>query len=163
MRSWSIPIGRLFEVEVRIHPTFLLLFLFVFATDYRAHKDLASAPRDLAVVGIILACAGGFPWDAGDPTCAGRPAYQSSAGDSGRRLCAGGDRPSRSLELAFFARREFAAQPGVGESLSRRAQPFAGLSSRWWPDLAGVLSGFAGRTRRYPPRRLHQQRDRDGL
>jgi CBS domain-containing protein len=56
MRSWSIPIGRLFEVEVRIHPTFLLLFLFVFATDYRAHKDLASAPRDLAVVGIILAC-----------------------------------------------------------------------------------------------------------
>ena len=56
MRSWSIPIGRLFEVEVRIHPTFLLLFLFVFATDFRAHKDLASAPRDLAVVGIILAC-----------------------------------------------------------------------------------------------------------
>lgn len=56
MRSWSIPIGRLFEVEVRIHPTFLLLFLFVFATDYRAHKDLASAPRDLALVGIILAC-----------------------------------------------------------------------------------------------------------
>jgi len=56
MRSWSIPIGRLFEVEVRIHPSFLLLFLFVFATDFRAHKDLASAPRDLAVVGIILAC-----------------------------------------------------------------------------------------------------------
>lgn len=56
MRSWSIPIGRLFEVEVRIHPTFLLLFLFVFATDYRAHQSLASAPRDLALVGIILAC-----------------------------------------------------------------------------------------------------------
>src|ERR1700723_280217 len=56
MRSWSIPIGRLFEVEVRIHPTFLLLFLFVFATDYRAHQSLASGPRDLALVGIILAC-----------------------------------------------------------------------------------------------------------
>src|SRR5579863_347552 len=56
MRSWSIPIGRLFEVEVRIHPTFLLLFLFVFATDYRANKDMASGPRDLALVGIILAC-----------------------------------------------------------------------------------------------------------
>jgi Zn-dependent protease len=56
MRSWSIPIGRLFEVEVRIHPTFLLLFLFVLATDYRAHQSLASAPRDLALVGIILAC-----------------------------------------------------------------------------------------------------------
>jgi Zn-dependent protease/CBS domain-containing protein len=56
MRSWSIPIGRLFEVEVRIHPTFLLLFLFVFATDYRAHQSLANGPRDLALVGIILAC-----------------------------------------------------------------------------------------------------------
>jgi Zn-dependent protease/CBS domain-containing protein len=56
MRSWSIPIGRLFEVEVRIHPTFLLLFLFVFATDYRAHQSLADGPRDLALVGIILAC-----------------------------------------------------------------------------------------------------------
>jgi Zn-dependent protease/CBS domain-containing protein len=56
MRSWSIPIGRLFEVEVRIHPTFLLLFLFVFATDYRAHQSTANGPRDLALVGIILAC-----------------------------------------------------------------------------------------------------------
>jgi Zn-dependent protease/CBS domain-containing protein len=56
MRSWSIPIGRLFEVEVRIHPTFLLLFLFVFATDYRANQGRASGPHDLALVGIILAC-----------------------------------------------------------------------------------------------------------
>jgi Zn-dependent protease/CBS domain-containing protein len=56
MRSWSIPIGRLFEVDVRIHPTFLLLFLFVFATDYRAHAGMVNGPRDLAVVGIILAC-----------------------------------------------------------------------------------------------------------
>ena len=56
MRSWSIPIGRLFEVEVRIHPTFLLLFVFVLATDYRAHHGVANGPRDLALVGIILAC-----------------------------------------------------------------------------------------------------------
>jgi Zn-dependent protease/CBS domain-containing protein len=56
MRSWSIPIGRLFDVEIRIHPTFLLLFLFVFATDYRANQNRASGPRDLALVGIILAC-----------------------------------------------------------------------------------------------------------
>ncbi|HEY6338650.1 MAG TPA: CBS domain-containing protein [Candidatus Sulfotelmatobacter sp.] len=56
MRSWSIPIGRLFEVEVRIHPTFFLLLLFVFATDYRASSGKANGPRDLALVGIILAC-----------------------------------------------------------------------------------------------------------
>jgi Zn-dependent protease len=56
MRSWSIPIGRLFDVEVRIHPTFLLLFLFVFATDYRAHRGRPDGARDLALVGIILAC-----------------------------------------------------------------------------------------------------------
>ncbi|HLW84996.1 MAG TPA: site-2 protease family protein [Candidatus Sulfotelmatobacter sp.] len=56
MRSWSIPIGRLFEVEIRIHPTFLLLFLFVFATDYRANQGVANGPRDLALVAIVLAC-----------------------------------------------------------------------------------------------------------
>ena len=56
MRSWSIPIGRLFDVEVRIHPTFLLLFIFVFATDYRAHPGRPDGARDLALVGIILAC-----------------------------------------------------------------------------------------------------------
>jgi Zn-dependent protease/CBS domain-containing protein len=56
MRSWSIPIGRLFGVDVRIHLTFFILPMFVFWTDYLAHKDNATGPRDLAIVGIILAC-----------------------------------------------------------------------------------------------------------
>jgi Zn-dependent protease/CBS domain-containing protein len=56
MRSWSILVGRLFGVEIRIHPTFLLLFLFLFATDYRVHHSSADGSRDLALTGIILAC-----------------------------------------------------------------------------------------------------------
>jgi Zn-dependent protease/CBS domain-containing protein len=55
MRSWSISAGRLFGVDVRIHLTFLILPLFVYWTDYSAHRDLVSGPRDLALVGIILA------------------------------------------------------------------------------------------------------------
>ena len=56
MRSWSIPIGRLFGVDVRIHLTFLLLPLFLYWTDYNANKNLANSSRDLALSGIILAC-----------------------------------------------------------------------------------------------------------
>ena len=56
MRSWSIPIGRLFGVDVRIHLTFLILPMFVFWTDYEAHQGNATGPRDLALVAIILAC-----------------------------------------------------------------------------------------------------------
>jgi Zn-dependent protease len=56
MRSWSILVGRLFGVEVRIHLTFLILPLFVFWTEYSAHNGVANGPRDLALVGIILAC-----------------------------------------------------------------------------------------------------------
>jgi Zn-dependent protease/CBS domain-containing protein len=55
MRSWSIPIGRLFGVDVRIHLTFFLLPMFIFWTDYEANKN-ANGPHDLALVGIILAC-----------------------------------------------------------------------------------------------------------
>jgi Zn-dependent protease/CBS domain-containing protein len=55
MRSWSIPIGRLFGVDVRIHLTFFLLPMFIFWTDYEANKT-ANGPHDLALVGIILAC-----------------------------------------------------------------------------------------------------------
>ena len=50
MRSWSIPVGRLFGVDVRIHLTFLILPMFVFWTDYAAHQDSANGPRDLALV-----------------------------------------------------------------------------------------------------------------
>jgi Zn-dependent protease/CBS domain-containing protein len=55
MRSWSIPIGRLFGVEVRIHLTFFILPLFFYWTEYGAHGS-ANGPRDMALVGIILAC-----------------------------------------------------------------------------------------------------------
>ncbi len=55
MRSWSIHVGRLFGVEVRLHLTFLILPLFVFWTEYTVHPT-ANGPRDLALVGIVLAC-----------------------------------------------------------------------------------------------------------
>ena len=56
MRSWSISVGRLFGVDVRLHLIFLILPVFVFWTDYTANQENASGPRDLALVGIILAC-----------------------------------------------------------------------------------------------------------
>jgi len=55
MRSWSISVGRLFGVDVRLHLTFIILPLFVFWTEYNAHHS-ASGSRDIALVGIILAC-----------------------------------------------------------------------------------------------------------
>ena len=55
MRSWSIHVGRLFGVEVRLHLTFLILPLFVFWTEYTVHPS-ANGPRDLALVGIVLLC-----------------------------------------------------------------------------------------------------------
>jgi Zn-dependent protease len=58
MRSWSIPVGRLFGVDVRIHLTFFVLPMFIFWTEYAAHQGTANGPRDLALVGIILACVG---------------------------------------------------------------------------------------------------------
>ena len=56
MRSWSISVGRLFGVDVRLHITFLILPAFIFYTDYLAHQQQANGPRDLALSGIILAC-----------------------------------------------------------------------------------------------------------
>src|ERR1700733_13553149 len=56
MRSWSVLVGRLFGVEVRMHLTFFLLPVFVFWTEYGAHNGSANGPRDMALVGIILAC-----------------------------------------------------------------------------------------------------------
>ena len=55
MRSFSIHVGRLFGVEVRLHLTFLILPLFVFWTEYNA-RHMPNGPRDLALVGIVLAC-----------------------------------------------------------------------------------------------------------
>jgi Zn-dependent protease/CBS domain-containing protein len=56
MRSWSIPAGRLFGVDVRIHLTFFLLPLFIYWTEYYAHNHNANGARDLTLTGIILAC-----------------------------------------------------------------------------------------------------------
>jgi Zn-dependent protease/CBS domain-containing protein len=56
MRSWSIPVGRLFGVDIRIHLTFLVLPMFIFWTEYAAHNGAANGPHDLALAAIILAC-----------------------------------------------------------------------------------------------------------
>lgn len=62
MRSWSISVGRLFGVDVRIHLTFLILPVFIYWTDYATRQQNANGPRDLALVGIILACVGAHEW-----------------------------------------------------------------------------------------------------
>jgi Zn-dependent protease/CBS domain-containing protein len=56
MRSWSISVGRLFGVDVRLHLTFFILPVFIFWTEYAAHQGNANGSRDLALTGIILAC-----------------------------------------------------------------------------------------------------------
>src|SRR5438270_11250790 len=53
MRNWSIPAGRIFGIEIRVHLTFLFLLFFVWITEFEAHGH-ASAGRGLALVGIIF-------------------------------------------------------------------------------------------------------------
>jgi Zn-dependent protease len=53
MRSWSIPVGRLFGIEIRIHLTFLFLLVFVWSTE-AATQDANAAMRGLGLVGIIF-------------------------------------------------------------------------------------------------------------
>jgi Zn-dependent protease len=53
MRSWSIPVGRLFGIEIRIHLTFVFLLIFVWSTE-AATQDAAAAMRGLALVGIVF-------------------------------------------------------------------------------------------------------------
>lgn len=53
MRSWSIPAGRLFGIEVRIHLTFFFLLFFVWATE-KTTQDTTAALRGLGLVGIIF-------------------------------------------------------------------------------------------------------------
>jgi Zn-dependent protease/CBS domain-containing protein len=53
MRSWSIPIGRLFGVELRLHLTFFFLLMFVWFTQSSANGVLLAA-RGLALVGIVF-------------------------------------------------------------------------------------------------------------
>src|SRR5271154_199397 len=52
MRNWSIPAGRLFGVELRIHLTFFFLLLFVWLTESAAH--VSNPIRGLALIGIIF-------------------------------------------------------------------------------------------------------------
>jgi Zn-dependent protease/CBS domain-containing protein len=54
MRNWSIPAGRIFGVDIRIHLTFVFLLLFVWVTESAQH-GAAGASRSLALVGIVFA------------------------------------------------------------------------------------------------------------
>jgi Zn-dependent protease/CBS domain-containing protein len=54
MRSWSIPVGRLFGIEIRIHLTFLFLLVFVWSTE-GSTQDASAALRGFALVGIVFA------------------------------------------------------------------------------------------------------------
>ena len=55
MRSWSIPAGKLFGIEIRIHVTFLLLLAFVWMLESTMKGGNATAGRGLALVGIVFA------------------------------------------------------------------------------------------------------------
>ena len=52
MRNWSIPAGKLFGVELRIHATFALLLLLVWSTE-SAKGGVPGALRGLALIGIV--------------------------------------------------------------------------------------------------------------
>ncbi len=54
MRIWSIPAGRLFGTDIRIHVTFLFLLFFVWLTESGPHGPIYPA-RGVALVGIVLA------------------------------------------------------------------------------------------------------------
>ena len=42
MRSWSIPVGRLFGIEIRIHLSFFFLLVFVWSTEANSQDPTAS-------------------------------------------------------------------------------------------------------------------------
>jgi Zn-dependent protease/predicted transcriptional regulator len=53
MRSWSIPAGKLFGVEIRIHLTFFFLLLFVWTAE-SSTQDSTVGLRALGLVGVIF-------------------------------------------------------------------------------------------------------------
>ena len=55
MRNWSIPAGRLFGIELRIHLSFVFLLIFVALTE-SATPNAMNVERSLALVGIIFGC-----------------------------------------------------------------------------------------------------------
>ena len=53
MRSWSIPAGRLFGIEIRIHLTFVVLLLFLLLVEVnRSGPQVAG--RVFMIAGLIL-------------------------------------------------------------------------------------------------------------
>jgi Zn-dependent protease/predicted transcriptional regulator len=55
MRSWSIPVGRLLGVDIRLHLTFIALLVFVWGTQ-SITMGASGAMRGVALVGIIFGC-----------------------------------------------------------------------------------------------------------
>ena len=55
MRNWSIPAGKIFGVDIRIHLTFFFLLVFVWLTESASH-GISAVPRGFALVGIIFGC-----------------------------------------------------------------------------------------------------------
>src|SRR5438270_8764096 len=56
MRTWSIPAGRLFGTEFRIHLTFFVLPLFIWWTEFEANQGRANGVRDVTLAAIIFGC-----------------------------------------------------------------------------------------------------------
>src|SRR5689334_12885030 len=55
MRNWSIPAGRMFGIELRVHLSFFLLPFFIWYTEYQAH-GAANTGRDMALFALIFVC-----------------------------------------------------------------------------------------------------------
>src|SRR4029077_17532307 len=53
MRTWSIHAGRIFGVEIRIHLSFLLLLVFVWAMEQHARNSISSW-RGVALLAIVF-------------------------------------------------------------------------------------------------------------
>src|SRR4029077_795911 len=82
MRNWSIPIGRLFGVDIRVHLTFVFLLGFVWMGESGIHTadKSTSAPtptRVLALIGII--CGAVIAPDLGPALVARREGLQAKA------------------------------------------------------------------------------------
>jgi Zn-dependent protease/CBS domain-containing protein len=54
MRNWSIPIGRLFGVEIRVHLTFVFLLALVWMAESAMKGGTSNPGRELALVGITF-------------------------------------------------------------------------------------------------------------
>src|SRR5215469_2079139 len=55
MRNWTIPAGRIFGVEIRVHVSFLFLLVFVGLSQRGPHIAVANPVRGAALVAIIFA------------------------------------------------------------------------------------------------------------